>query len=398
MDKNNIDIVIYHDKCYDGFGCAFIVYYYYKKFDKNIKFIPANYDREINIEELKNKNILMCDFSFKYDYLIKIIENASNFLILDHHKSSEKNLIEIPDQYKIFDSSLSGIGLTWNYFFDNELPSFLAYLQDRDLWNYNLPHTLEFITFFHQQIMDFSFWEQYLNQKNVYEAIKIGSQWLSYQQKIIDNIDYYYCINDFDKLYIVAYCNSPILKSDIGNKLLNEITDFSCIWHYQNDKTYYSLRSTENKIDVSKIAEKYNGGGHRNASGIIINGYHQFQKENEYGIIKLLQEKITGKFNFMGKLNSFTLFKVKEIKNEWLDEKYFNLIKRKSNTIYIVFEITSDIISIINDTIINKKDYHIFFNEYSIEDKEKFLEYNVCSDKSRFILISSEKEFIDIFI
>ena len=46
--------------------------------------------------------------------------------------------------------------------------------------------------------------------------------------------------------------------------------DFVILWSYNhNEEQYsYSLRSKDDKIDVGEIAKIFNGGGHRNASGL----------------------------------------------------------------------------------------------------------------------------------
>ena len=74
------------------------------------------------------------------------------------------------------------------------------------------------------------------------------------------------------KYYFVAYVNSNVLKSDIGNYIFTilPIIDFSVIYS-NNDysgSTSFSLRSTWKHVDVSCIASYLGGGGHRNASGV----------------------------------------------------------------------------------------------------------------------------------
>jgi oligoribonuclease NrnB/cAMP/cGMP phosphodiesterase (DHH superfamily) len=87
------------------------------------------------------------------------------------------------------------------------------------------------------------------------------------------------------KTYNVSVMNSSMWRSELGNKLMKsnfnnndkkekskekvEECDFSMIWYYDgNDKQYMiSLRSIDEKADVSQIAKHFGGGGHRNASG-----------------------------------------------------------------------------------------------------------------------------------
>jgi oligoribonuclease NrnB/cAMP/cGMP phosphodiesterase (DHH superfamily) len=65
----------------------------------------------------------------------------------------------------------------------------------------------------------------------------------------------------------VMCVNSPVLQSEIGN-YLSKNKPFAAVW-FENEfgEKVYSLRSSENGIDVSKIAAAYGGGGHAKAAG-----------------------------------------------------------------------------------------------------------------------------------
>jgi oligoribonuclease NrnB/cAMP/cGMP phosphodiesterase (DHH superfamily) len=77
-----------------------------------------------------------------------------------------------------------------------------------------------------------------------------------------------------DKYYFTVFVNSTVLKSEIGNTLLYKFpySNFSGIYSIDDitNSTHFSLRSLDDKTDVSEIAKIYGGGGHRNASGIKI--------------------------------------------------------------------------------------------------------------------------------
>lgn len=421
LNKDNIDIVLYHGSCIDGFGSAFIVRLYHKqKFGTEkadqIKYIPCYHQKTDNLKEeflvqMKDKNILMCDFSYKYTQLIELIAVSKSFLILDHHKTAQSDLEKIQEHYKIFDMKKSGVGITWQYFFpDIPLPQFLAHIQDRDIWSYQIPKTHEFITYFHEQDFDFDSWESYLDEKNVQDAIDIGEKWIGYQNVMINKIiKKTSCL--IQKINgqssIVLYCNSPELKSDLGNRVFKMFSfgDFSCIWDYDllSDRTSYSLRSTDDRYDVSKIATDFGGGGHRNASGLSLtgmNGKLPYEVIPDNGLISLLMRKYNGKFMFSGEEKTYTLFKVKEIKSEWLEEDYLSLIKRKCNdSIFIVFEKPSGTIDFdpVTEKVTPLKEYAIYYNEKSTTDPIKQLQYIACGSKDHAITFKSAEDFSTLF-
>src|SRR5436190_5043526 len=105
FDRDNIDVVLYHGSCHDGYGSAFVVWLYYKRkfgLDRanSIRYLPCYYQKEAELspeflEKMAGKNILMCDFSYKYNQLLQLIAIAGSFMILDHHKTAEADLKEI---------------------------------------------------------------------------------------------------------------------------------------------------------------------------------------------------------------------------------------------------------------------------------------------------------------
>jgi len=60
-----------------------------------------------------------------------------------------------------------------------------------------------------------------------------------------------------------------VLISDIGDRLCKGYP-FAAMYFESKDKRVYSLRSDEQGIDVSKVAEKFGGGGHPRAAGFIV--------------------------------------------------------------------------------------------------------------------------------
>ena len=66
----------------------------------------------------------------------------------------------------------------------------------------------------------------------------------------------------------VMVVNASHWMSEIGAKLSPDC-DYAMIWYYDhNDKDIkVSLRAFHDTTDVSEIAKKYGGGGHRKAAG-----------------------------------------------------------------------------------------------------------------------------------
>jgi len=279
MDKNII--IIYHGPyCCDGFGSALAAYL---KFGDNAYYYPTSHGSDIP-PDVTGKIVYILDFSYKKEILEKMINQANCLKVIDHHKTAEKELEDINDQYKIFDMNHSGAILTWKYFFpDLEAPLLLQYVEDRDIWLKQMPNTEEVTTALFDLPKDFEVWKEYLNNQKIEELIEKGSAVLEHNklevQKITNSAfitNWNIKIDNEDHDFNVAVCNSPTLQSDIGNYLVankfKDEVDFAAVFYYDGEYTKFSLRSTNDKQDVSIIARIYGGGGHRNAAGCAIYG------------------------------------------------------------------------------------------------------------------------------
>jgi hypothetical protein len=81
-------MVIYHGGCVDGFTSAFSAWYYLnKKYPLRDVIYYAAKHGEIP-PDVSGKNVIICDYSYKYDVLMSMLSKAKNLLILDHHKTA----------------------------------------------------------------------------------------------------------------------------------------------------------------------------------------------------------------------------------------------------------------------------------------------------------------------
>lgn len=283
LSPNNIDVVIYHHPCPDGFTCCTIANMYFKQYGKNIEFMGLSHSQNQNpklFEKLSGKNVLICDFSFKKETINKLLKIVSNLLIIDHHLSAQTELLNLDQNNKIFDMSHCGAYLTWQYFFPQiPVPLFVKYIEDNDIWLKQMPCTLEVTSFISCLEFDCEKYEEFIvNEEKISEiAIPFGGILLKQANKQIENSLNKSTVKmiDFnDNIYFVAVCNSTTNTSEIGNQLLQkyEFIDFSIIYSSSDNYNLTSLRSDDTRADVSVIASKCSGGGHRNASGCSLHG------------------------------------------------------------------------------------------------------------------------------
>lgn len=277
IKPEEIDTVIYHKNCSDGFGAAWSAW---KKLNHKASYIPASYGSCDFIKLLKNRTIAVLDFSFSEEEINLMLGNCNRICIIDHHKTALR--IQHLENVHL-DMNQSGAVLAWKYFNPKEpVPTFLKYIQDRDLWKWQMPESKEFSTYFQNVPKKFESYSSFLDKKEIKNAIKKGKTLLEYQAKIVQSIS-----SRSKKLkyknYNLKIVNSSIFQSEIGDHLSSD-SDAALIWYtnYNAKKNIASLRS-KNDIDVSILAQDFGGGGHKNASG--------FSFDINQNILELLQEK-----------------------------------------------------------------------------------------------------------
>jgi len=270
------DICIYHANCKDGFTSAFIVWCIFKE---KCKYLPYNYGK--SPPDIKDLNVIICDFSFDYNTLKNMIETSKSLIVLDHHETSEKNLKDIPNQHKIFDKTLSGATLTWNYLNkDKPLPRFIKYIEDYDLWKFQYKETKYLNAVLNSLPFDFELYESLLDNDTLNKYLKEGEVIIRYQKNQLSFIIRSYEIKTFitnnNKKINIVYVQSNTLVNEIADYILKkeETCDIVCVvnYNYKYNFTKFHLRSKD--INVAKIAEIFNGGGHKLASSFIRNGLY----------------------------------------------------------------------------------------------------------------------------
>ena len=180
-------------------------------------------------------------------------------------------LHDIPDA--IFNMEKSGAVITWEFFHPGkDAPKFIQYIEDRDLWKWELPYSREFAAAFDMVPFEFEDFDKFVDDSVFDDAVKRGSYILAYSKTVVKKVCDKAASRKIDGKDVLVV-NSSHWMSEIGAKLSPDC-DFALIWYYDhNDKNIkVSLRSFHDKIDVSEIAKKFGGGGHKKAGGFTLPG------------------------------------------------------------------------------------------------------------------------------
>lgn len=259
-------IILYHADCPDGFSAAWAAW---KRFGDSAEYIPVHHGLPPP-EGLKNKEIYMIDFVYTEDVLRDLIKNNKKVTAIDHHISREKE-IKLTQDY-LYAVDHSGAVLAWNYFHkDKPMPKLLNYVEGQDLWKFNLPNAKAICASINSLDYDFNVWNKLADdlddeEQNRNLALQ-GSIIVKYEEEMIKRlIEENATLVNFEgyETYVV---NAPyMLASEIGHILYTKKPPIAIIWSEDKERVNVSLRS-DGTVDVSKLAEKFGGGGHKVASG-----------------------------------------------------------------------------------------------------------------------------------
>ncbi len=257
-------VILYHANCPDGFGAAWAAW---KKFGKRAEYIPVD-PETLPEKPLRNRIIYTLDIAFKASVFRKLMKENKRVVTLDHHESRKDDIKAFPQN--VFDNDCSGATIAWDYFHPGKkIPLFLRYIEDNDIWRFRLPHTRELNPVVFLLNFNFKDWSRFIrrfeDKKGREEIFKQGGIILGYEEKIIKSVVERATLVKFEGYKTLA-ANSAILESEIGHLLAKKLPPLGIVWRQKKGYINVSLRSN-GKVDVSKIAEKYDGGGHKNAAG-----------------------------------------------------------------------------------------------------------------------------------
>lgn len=268
--------VLYHANCPDGFGAALAAWL---KFGEQAQYLPVHYGDPVPPGIGDDSSVYILDFSFPRAALEELQRRSRKLLVVDHHKTAAEDLSGFDGA--IFDPEHSGAVLAWVVFHggDKPVPDFFLYLEDRDLWNWRLPHSRAVSYGLRQYPKTFLEWERLLvgGIDTIGSLIKDGTTLLLFVENqvagAVGNCGFQ-TIGD----YSVPVVNCTANISEVGERLLEiyPMAPFVAMYFDRPDaaqpflsRRVFSLRSREG-FDCSAVARQFGGGGHKQAAGFTI--------------------------------------------------------------------------------------------------------------------------------
>lgn len=283
-----MNMVIYHGNCWDGFCAAWLAHQVWPE----AEYVPAQYGQ--SPPDVSGKDVLIVDFSYKRDILFKMVGDSKSLTVLDHHKTAQADLVGFdiecasnnigyPDI--TFDMDKSGGRLAWEYLYGRRLlpdwwlttnrsgysiavaPWIVDYTEDRDLWRWKIANSRQVTAALRTYPLDFALWDSlHIEDRVIGRLHAEGEVIRRYETLLVDQHVSNAREIAMDGHKILAV-NATVLFSDIAGTLAVGRPFGAAYFDRQDGKRQWSLRSTNDGVDVSEVAKNHCGGGHRNAAG-----------------------------------------------------------------------------------------------------------------------------------
>ena len=280
-------ICIYHGKCADGFTAAYSIWKWHqwtKETSYKWEFYAGVHGQPFShpLEYLDGRDVFIVDFSYGREVIIEMCKHAKHVFILDHHKTAIERLqgLNIVNLVTVFDLDRSGAGITWDYFnWDyGARPALINYVEDRDLWKFELPHSREFSSMLFSYEYSFELWDEIFEglETDTYPdasyfttfvagGAAIDRKHLKDIRELLDVCTRHIAIGNWRN---VPVANLPYTLANDGANMLSKGVAFGASYYINKDgNRIWSLRSDKDGVDVSAIASKFGGGGHYHAAG-----------------------------------------------------------------------------------------------------------------------------------
>jgi hypothetical protein len=265
-------LCIYHATCADGFTAAWVIW---KHFKGEVDFFPGVY--QTPPPDVKGRDVVFVDFSYKRAIMEVMLNLANSVTIIDHHKTAIEDLKGLPFKETVFDTNHSGAMLAWMWMNPGiqGAPPLIRYVEDRDLWKFRLTESRNINACIFAYEYTFENWNYLhnflLEPGGLQLAATMGAAIERKHHKDVAELVKATRRNMEIGGHIIPVANLPYtLTSDAGHLMASELTGgkvfAACYWDTPEGRVF-SLRATDEGMDVAEIAKQYGGGGHKHAAG-----------------------------------------------------------------------------------------------------------------------------------
>jgi uncharacterized protein len=264
-------ICLHHNDA-DGRASAAVVR---RALGRDVLLIEIDFGEPVPWDKIKQaQRVIVVDFSLPAHDMQRLADSAE-LIWIDHHISALESMAGIADDWLgLRDISEAGCVLTWKYFFPNQpVPRAIVLIGDRDIWRWAEADTGSFDEGLHQRNTrpdNDDLWQPLLDDDRqlLQELIQEGE--ILRQARMLDIRRYvrkYGFELNFEgyRTLAVNARSSGEMGAYIREQGYEIAYCYVDIW--QNERLMTTVTLYSEQVDVSQLAQKFGGGGHRGAAG-----------------------------------------------------------------------------------------------------------------------------------
>jgi oligoribonuclease NrnB/cAMP/cGMP phosphodiesterase (DHH superfamily) len=271
-------IAFYHSADLDGHCSGAIIKYKHP----DCELYPINYGDEFPWEAITAcDTVYMVDFSLQpwsdMERLISML--GFNLIWIDHHITAIGQYTRCKKQcIAVLDPNKAACELVWKNMFPSfYMPYAVRLLGRYDVWDLKadpniIPLQYGLRLYETDPNIDMSLWNMIFEDFTITDYLKEGrvvEKYCEMENKKLCDRAAYETVFEGSKVLVI---NSVMKGSQIFNSIWdNTKYDFMIVFGWIKDKWSVSLYTDKKGVDVSKIAMKYGGGGHKQAAGFTCN-------------------------------------------------------------------------------------------------------------------------------
>jgi len=268
-------ICVYHSADIDGKVSAGIVKMHYKS--DYVEFVPSNYGLNTRLNLTPDTTLIIVDFSFDLDVMREMEKQVKKLIWIDHHPVIEQYKEQGYNPEGLRGQEHSAAYYCWKYFFpDKKVPDFVRYTSDYDTWAHTMPESMAFNAAMYNEPMptiNSYDWNRLLDDTYMEYLLNSGRRILEFadikRRAVKSHI--------FQTTFMghkTAAINMRNTNSTIFDDCGIECSIMMTFGKYANlENPRVTIYSTDNTVNVGKLAESLGGGGHAGAAGFTV-GWH----------------------------------------------------------------------------------------------------------------------------
>jgi len=280
---NKKDLVLYHADCADGTAAAWA---YWSEVNDQAEFVAVQHGQPP--PDVTGRCVSILDFSYPAEVLRGMAEKAIAIDVFDHHASAEAHLRGAYERgvlrNLVFDKERSGAGIVWDYFArdSDRPPPLVQYVQDRDLWTFELPCSREINAVIGSHPRTILAYEA-IHQELEGEAepitqfspiVREGAAILRHQAAFNAYMAKQATVHTTIVGDLVVVNAPGFGASELLHLLLEERKAVAAMawFHAPDGSSQVSLRTTE-AVNAAEVCARLGGGGHARAAGARMQSY-----------------------------------------------------------------------------------------------------------------------------